>query len=923
MVVTFYSFKGGVGRSMALVNVAEILADAGYHVVVCDFDLEAPGLERYLFDTAEESSSYRRYRGVIDLLEEYRLTLTEGRETKLPEPFDLTHRVDDNRRNSGSLRLLTAGSREGEGEPSYARKVQGFNWTDFYDRWAGGAYIEFFRRNVEERADITLLDSRTGVTEHGGVCTHHLADLDVLLTAANDLNVVGTAWMAERLSRESVIQLRDGRKLFVLPVASRIEQSSQKNELSTFRANFLATFSEYVPTVAGDPAAVLAACEIPYIPYYAFTERVVAREPKHERHRELYEAYYSLAQAVVSVGVGHELLAPPPQEGWLRPPPRSASASVEEASLSSVLLAHKEWLASSGVRGRMAVFAGRDLTTQDLSNVVLRRADFSAANLERATLWRADLGEANLSGASMIAADLKEVVLDGANLQDAILERARLFGARAHGCRLARAQLRLADLTKCDLTGSDLTDASLDRTDLSGAVLTGVVGLTRRQVESAIVDGHTQLPALYDAGDTPQTSQTAPTRYDGFVSYSHAADGRLAPRLCRGLERLPLPKRVLGRSRLRMFRDDTSLATSPTLSAELEAALRESDFFLLMASPESAESPWAKRELDVWLVDRSIAKVLIILTGGDIVWNEDTGDFDWTRTTALPDIMRGRYRNEPFIVDLRWIQTDMHLSTEHPRFADAVATIAAVMTALPKDLLAERIVRRQHQRMMALASLLVVFVVLLVATSFLWSRTNRELGRATEEIELRRQFPEFGTTVINEQFDGNKNQWRVASDPDSRFAVEGGHYSISSDTTNAHFSTVPLPLKGESDFQIRCRVTKRSGVNEYFYGLVWGLKDEKNFFVLSITGDGNVAVARSKEGSFLDYIDNKRRHDFVNRPNSTNELLVRKEGGRIRLFVNGHQVHEMAFEPFFGDRAGFVLYNRMSLEFDDFVVTTR
>ena len=44
---TFYSFKGGVGRSMALANVADILARRGLRVLVIDFDLEAPGLERY------------------------------------------------------------------------------------------------------------------------------------------------------------------------------------------------------------------------------------------------------------------------------------------------------------------------------------------------------------------------------------------------------------------------------------------------------------------------------------------------------------------------------------------------------------------------------------------------------------------------------------------------------------------------------------------------------------------------------------------------------------------------------------------------------------------------------------------------------------------------------------------------------------
>src|SRR5262249_13442037 len=46
-IYTFYSYKGGVGRSMALANVAALLARWGQRVLVLDWDLEAPGLEKY------------------------------------------------------------------------------------------------------------------------------------------------------------------------------------------------------------------------------------------------------------------------------------------------------------------------------------------------------------------------------------------------------------------------------------------------------------------------------------------------------------------------------------------------------------------------------------------------------------------------------------------------------------------------------------------------------------------------------------------------------------------------------------------------------------------------------------------------------------------------------------------------------------
>src|ERR1700754_3624603 len=85
MIVTFYSFKGGVGRSMALANVAEILASRGYRVIACDWDLEAPGLERYLvaselpdYPYGQELADYKGRPGLIDLLLEYKKTVSEA-----------------------------------------------------------------------------------------------------------------------------------------------------------------------------------------------------------------------------------------------------------------------------------------------------------------------------------------------------------------------------------------------------------------------------------------------------------------------------------------------------------------------------------------------------------------------------------------------------------------------------------------------------------------------------------------------------------------------------------------------------------------------------------------------------------------------------------------------------------------------------
>ena len=69
-VVTFYSFKGGTGRTMALANVAWILAANGKRVLVVDWDLESPGLHRFYhpFMDGEVMASAS---GIIDMIREF------------------------------------------------------------------------------------------------------------------------------------------------------------------------------------------------------------------------------------------------------------------------------------------------------------------------------------------------------------------------------------------------------------------------------------------------------------------------------------------------------------------------------------------------------------------------------------------------------------------------------------------------------------------------------------------------------------------------------------------------------------------------------------------------------------------------------------------------------------------------------------
>ncbi|MCV2490980.1 TIR domain-containing protein [Geodermatophilus sp. YIM 151500] len=217
------------------------------------------------------------------------------------------------------------------------------------------------------------------------------------------------------------------------------------------------------------------------------------------------------------------------------------------------------------------------------------------------------------------------------------------------------------------------------------------------------------------------------TGYDGFISYSHALDGKLAPAIQRGLGRFTKSWRQM--RALRIFRDETSLSVSPALWPSIERALDASDFFILLASAEAAASHWVGREVEYWCEHKSSERVLVALTDGWLAWDEGARDFDWTVTNALPATARGRFTAEPRYVDLRWARTEHDLSLQHPQFREAIADLAATIHGRPKDeLIGEDV--RQHRRTVrvtrAVIAVITAFAVLVsVLAVTAWQARNR------------------------------------------------------------------------------------------------------------------------------------------------------------------------------------------------------
>ena len=222
------------------------------------------------------------------------------------------------------------------------------------------------------------------------------------------------------------------------------------------------------------------------------------------------------------------------------------------------------------------------------------------------------------------------------------------------------------------------------------------------------------------------------TEYDAFISYSHAADGHLVRSLQGGLQKFA--KAWYQLRALRLFRDETTLSLTPALWPSIEQALDRSKNFILMASLEAADSVWVNREVEHWLEHRGPESMYIVLTDGDIAWDDSKNAFDWECTDALPDALREAFPEEPLYLDLRWARTAEDLSLHNPTFRNNVADLAAALHGRAKDELIGDDVR-QHQRTKrvvagAVATLIALTIAALVAASIALSQRNSALSTA-------------------------------------------------------------------------------------------------------------------------------------------------------------------------------------------------
>ncbi|WP_407924758.1 ParA family protein [Catellatospora paridis] len=286
-VVTFHSVKGGTGRTMALANVAWILATSGKRVLAADWNLVSPGLHR-LFRPFLRAEAAEQQIGVINMVRGFEDQATGSRRsTALSDQVQVARHVmavDGGFPGGGGIDLLPAGRENTD----YAAPLSAMNWDRFYHAGDGARFFDAVRTQLRRDYDVALIDGCSGQGDLADICTAHLPDTLVACFTLSRQGMESAATAAAKV-QERYPRIR------VLPVPMRVDLA-ERQKADAGRAVARRLFAG-LPTgmTEQERAAYWHAVEVPYQPVYAYEDRLAVFGEAPDEKNRLREAFENLA----------------------------------------------------------------------------------------------------------------------------------------------------------------------------------------------------------------------------------------------------------------------------------------------------------------------------------------------------------------------------------------------------------------------------------------------------------------------------------------------------------------------------------------------------------------------------------------------------------------------------------------------------
>jgi MinD-like ATPase involved in chromosome partitioning or flagellar assembly len=222
--ISFYSYKGGVGRTLTLVNVAAALAKEGKSVIIWDLDLEDPGVQ--IFPPLNRFGIQEKIKtGTVDIILDFQENDYKIQNDKLIR--DSIYNFNPGKLNGiykklAGIKILPAGKLDDEYPGKYSR----IKWNKLFDgkKNIGLKVFEWcYRVMADMNPDVVLVDSRTGLTNISLVTTVQVPDLVYLVFNYNQQNLQGLSSVYRALLSPEIQQEIRNFPLDVIPVASMVD----------------------------------------------------------------------------------------------------------------------------------------------------------------------------------------------------------------------------------------------------------------------------------------------------------------------------------------------------------------------------------------------------------------------------------------------------------------------------------------------------------------------------------------------------------------------------------------------------------------------------------------------------------------------------------------------------------------------------
>ncbi|AUC14247.1 hypothetical protein BTO06_03380 [Tenacibaculum sp. SZ-18] len=176
--------------------------------------------------------------------------------------------------------------------------------------------------------------------------------------------------------------------------------------------------------------------------------------------------------------------------------------------------------------------------------------------------------------------------------------------------------------------------------------------------------------------------------------------------------------------------------------------------------------------------------------------------------------------------------------------------------------------------------------------------------------------------VVNEiiLFDGyynNKNNWSLDSNESVKFELKNGNYFFDHLRDKGGWSsTIDKYIDTSRDFKILADMKKESGILNNGYGILFGRKDSNNQNLFYVNGNGSYSINKMKDGK-NNFLKKWVKDDIIRKGNGGyNVLKVVKIGSKLEYYINDKKVYTDYYPKFFGDRFGYVVYNRQKVSID-------